>query len=59
MDILSWMSQVSQSTGTGKGFHAQWIYVVLCVFLPALIGCFITLLIMLMEKVFKIHIGGS
>lgn len=58
MDIVHWIGQISLSTTPDRGFHAHWLYVVCAVFAPAIIGALITSAIMLLEKVFKIHIGG-
>ncbi len=59
MNILNWIADISQSTTPGKGFHAHWLYITLSVFAPAVIGAFVTFCIMLLEKIFKIHIGGG
>ncbi len=58
MDILNWIMHISQSTTPGKGFHAQWLYVICTVFVPAIIGALITYSIMFLEKVLKLHNGG-
>jgi hypothetical protein len=59
MDILNWIARISQSTTPDKGFHAQWLYSVCSVFLPAIIGAAVTYTIMFLEKIFKMHIGGG
>lgn len=58
MDLLQWIGYISRSTTPDKGFHAHWLYIACAVFAPAIIGALITYTIMLLEKVFKIHIGG-
>lgn len=58
MNILKWLTEISQSTTPGKQFSAQWLYIVCAVFGPAIIGALITYTIMFLERFFKIHIGG-
>jgi|YelNatPaOPRAMG01_1025707.scaffolds.fasta_scaffold16744_4 hypothetical protein len=58
MNILDWLTKISQSTMPANGFHAHWLYIVCAVFVPAIIGALITYAIMFLERVFKIHIGG-
>lgn len=60
MEFLSWLTKISQSAAPpGQPFSAPWLYVVMALVIPALIGAGLAVIVKVIEKTFRIRLGGG
>jgi hypothetical protein len=60
MDFFAWLTQISQSAAPpGQPFSPQWLYVIMALVIPAVVGAVLALILKIIEKTFGIRLGGG
>jgi hypothetical protein len=60
MEFFSWLAKISESAApAGQHFSAQWLYVVMALVVPVLIGAVLAGILRVLEKAFGIRLGGG
>jgi|UniRef100_A0A7C3ZDA1 hypothetical protein len=60
MEFFTWLAGISQSAAPpGEPFAAQWQYVAMSLALPALVGAVLAGILKIIEKVFRVRLGGG
>lgn len=60
MRLFAWLAEISQSAAPpGQVFAPQWLYVVLALVIPALLGLILALIMKAIEWAFGMKLGGG
>ena len=60
MDFFAWLTQISQSASpSGQPFSAQWLYVIMALVIPAVIGTVLAVILKIIEKTSGVRLGGG
>jgi hypothetical protein len=58
MDFLSWLQDLGRDANPAvKGFQARGMYVLMCVFLPVVVGLFVGFGLRFIEQVLGVELG--
>ncbi len=60
MSFFSWLANISQSAAPpGQPFSPQWLYVVMALVIPVVIGAGLAGILKVIEKTFGVRLGGG
>jgi len=60
MSFFPWLANISQSAAPpGQSFSPQWLYVVMALAIPVLIGAGLAGILKIIEKTFGVRLGGG
>jgi hypothetical protein len=60
MDFFAWLTQISQSAAPpGQPFSPQWLYVIMSLVIPAVVGVVLALILKIIEKFSGVRLGGG
>ena len=60
MSFFPWLANISQSAAPpGQPFSPQWLYVVMALVIPVVIGAGLAGILKVIEKTFGVRLGGG